>query len=119
MADGKGRVAWQWRVGSNTTPGEWPIIVSALLGRWLDRAGEYWIDALEQRERRLVWDGQPERCHDELRVGAEAKPARLLVQQELCARQRVLELRNVLDFGFEGRSNRSPCGGTLSSWMLQ
>ena len=32
MADGKGRVVWQWRVGSNTTPGEWPIIVSCSKG---------------------------------------------------------------------------------------
>ncbi len=31
-ADGKGRVVWQWRVGSNTTPGEWPIIVSCSKG---------------------------------------------------------------------------------------
>jgi len=26
-ADAKGRVTWQWRVGSNTTPGRWPIVV--------------------------------------------------------------------------------------------
>lgn len=26
-ADGSGRVAWRWRVGSNTTPGRWPIVV--------------------------------------------------------------------------------------------
>ena len=26
-ADGRGRVAWEWRVGSNTTPGRWPIEV--------------------------------------------------------------------------------------------
>ena len=26
-ADARGRVAWRWRVGSNTTPGRWPIIV--------------------------------------------------------------------------------------------
>lgn len=26
-ADGRGRVAWRWRVGSNTTPGRWPIVV--------------------------------------------------------------------------------------------
>src|SRR6266849_9944118 len=32
MADGKGRVVWQWRVGSNTTPEEWPIIVSCSKG---------------------------------------------------------------------------------------
>ena len=24
-SDGKGRVVWQWQVGSNTTPGRWPI----------------------------------------------------------------------------------------------
>ena len=27
-ADSKGRVTWRWRVGSNTTPGRWPIIVT-------------------------------------------------------------------------------------------
>lgn len=26
-ADGRGRVAWTWRVGTNTTPGTWPISV--------------------------------------------------------------------------------------------
>lgn len=26
-ADGKGRITWRWRVGSNTTPGRWPIVV--------------------------------------------------------------------------------------------
>ncbi len=26
-ADGRGRIAWRWRVGSNTTPGRWPIVV--------------------------------------------------------------------------------------------
>ena len=26
-ADGRGRVGWRWRVGSNTTPGRWPIVV--------------------------------------------------------------------------------------------
>ena len=26
-ADGRGRAAWRWRVGSNTTPGRWPIVV--------------------------------------------------------------------------------------------
>src|SRR5713101_652275 len=25
VADGSGRVSWTWRVGSNTTPGRWPI----------------------------------------------------------------------------------------------
>ena len=27
-ADGTGRVTWRWRVGSNTTPGRWPIVVT-------------------------------------------------------------------------------------------
>jgi len=27
-ADSKGRIAWRWRVGSNTTPGRWPIVVT-------------------------------------------------------------------------------------------
>src|SRR2546422_9911158 len=31
-ADGKGRVAWLWRVGSNTTPGKWPITGSCRRG---------------------------------------------------------------------------------------
>ena len=31
-ADGKGRVARTWRVGSNTTPGKWPIEVSCQKG---------------------------------------------------------------------------------------
>lgn len=26
-ADGKGLITWRWRVGSNTTPGRWPIVV--------------------------------------------------------------------------------------------
>ncbi len=26
-ADSRGRVAWTWRVGTNTTPGTWPISV--------------------------------------------------------------------------------------------
>jgi hypothetical protein len=26
-ADGKGQITWRWRVGSNTTPGRWPIVV--------------------------------------------------------------------------------------------
>ena len=26
-ADSRGRVTWRWRVGSNTTPGRWPIVV--------------------------------------------------------------------------------------------
>ena len=32
MADAQGRVAWTWRVGTRTTPGTWPIIVSCSLG---------------------------------------------------------------------------------------
>ena len=31
-ADSKGRITWQWRVGSNTTPGEWPIVVRCRKG---------------------------------------------------------------------------------------
>lgn len=31
-ADGRGRVAWEWRVGSNTTPGRWPIEVMCQKG---------------------------------------------------------------------------------------
>lgn len=27
-ADAQGRIAWTWRVGSNTTPGRWPIVVT-------------------------------------------------------------------------------------------
>ena len=27
-ADSKGRIAWTWRVGSNTTPGRWPIVIT-------------------------------------------------------------------------------------------
>ncbi len=27
-ADRSGFVEWQWRVGSNTTPGQWPIVVT-------------------------------------------------------------------------------------------
>jgi hypothetical protein len=27
-ADSKGRIGWRWRVGSNTTPGRWPIVVT-------------------------------------------------------------------------------------------
>jgi hypothetical protein len=33
-ADAKGRIIWVWRVGSNTTPGVWPIIVTC------DKAGD-------------------------------------------------------------------------------
>jgi hypothetical protein len=28
VADRKGRIGWRWRVGSNTTPGRWPIVVT-------------------------------------------------------------------------------------------
>lgn len=28
VTDGSGRVSWTWRVGSNTTPGRWPIRVT-------------------------------------------------------------------------------------------
>jgi len=31
-ADAQGRIAWIWRVGTRTTPGTWPIIVSCSLG---------------------------------------------------------------------------------------
>ena len=31
-ADGRGRITWQWRVGSNTTPGRWPIVVGCEKG---------------------------------------------------------------------------------------
>lgn len=33
-ADGKGRITWRWRVGSNTTPGRWAIVVRC------EKAGE-------------------------------------------------------------------------------
>jgi micrococcal nuclease len=33
QADAKGDVAWRWRVGSNTTPGRWPIIVACSKGQ--------------------------------------------------------------------------------------
>ena len=32
MADGRGIVAWTWRVGSRTTPGRWPISVTCSAG---------------------------------------------------------------------------------------
>lgn len=32
QADGAGRVSWTWRVGSNTTPGQWPIEVTCRRG---------------------------------------------------------------------------------------
>ncbi len=31
-ADTTGGVVWRWRVGSNTTPGRWPVIVSCTKG---------------------------------------------------------------------------------------
>ena len=31
-ADRKGRVMWVWRVGSRTTPGRWPIVVTCEKG---------------------------------------------------------------------------------------
>jgi len=31
-ADARGRVVWQWRVGSNTTPGQWPLNVTCQKG---------------------------------------------------------------------------------------
>jgi len=32
VGDGSGRVSWTWRVGSNTTPGRWPIVVTCEKG---------------------------------------------------------------------------------------
>src|SRR5438552_2708517 len=31
-ADNQGQVSWTWRVGSNTTPGQWPITVTCSAG---------------------------------------------------------------------------------------
>ena len=31
-ADSQGRASWTWRVGSNTTPGSWPITVTCSAG---------------------------------------------------------------------------------------
>lgn len=31
-ADGRGRITWRWRVGSSTTLGRWPIVVSCEKG---------------------------------------------------------------------------------------
>jgi hypothetical protein len=28
LADRSGFVTWRWRVGSNTTPGQWPVVVT-------------------------------------------------------------------------------------------
>jgi micrococcal nuclease len=33
QSDARGDVGWQWRVGSNTTPGRWPIKVSCERGQ--------------------------------------------------------------------------------------
>jgi hypothetical protein len=33
QADSRGDIAWRWRVGSNTTPGKWPIIVACSKGQ--------------------------------------------------------------------------------------
>src|SRR5712692_6482832 len=35
VASSSGRVSWTWRVGSNTTPGRWPIVVTC--DRGMDR----------------------------------------------------------------------------------
>jgi hypothetical protein len=32
VASSSGRVSWTWRVGSNTTPGRWPIVVTCRKG---------------------------------------------------------------------------------------
>jgi micrococcal nuclease len=32
MADGSGVVEWRWRVGSSTTPGQWPVVVTCERG---------------------------------------------------------------------------------------
>ncbi len=32
VASSSGRVSWTWRVGSNTTPGRWPIVVTCAKG---------------------------------------------------------------------------------------
>jgi hypothetical protein len=32
VASGSGRVSWTWRVGSNTTPSRWPIVVTCEKG---------------------------------------------------------------------------------------
>ena len=37
VADGTGRVAWRWTVGSRTTRGRWPIVVTCEKGRDLGR----------------------------------------------------------------------------------
>ena len=36
-ASASGRVTWRWVVGSNTTPGGWPIVVTCERGRDLGR----------------------------------------------------------------------------------
>jgi len=35
VASGSGRVSWTWRVGFNTTPGRWPIVVTC------DKGGDH------------------------------------------------------------------------------
>jgi hypothetical protein len=32
VTDGSGRASWTWRVGSKTTPGRWPIVVTCEKG---------------------------------------------------------------------------------------
>src|SRR6266571_5197743 len=32
VASSSGRASWTWRVGSNTTPGRWPIVVTCEIG---------------------------------------------------------------------------------------
>lgn len=39
VADARGAVSWQWRVGSGTTRGRWPIVVACSKGS--DRGGLY------------------------------------------------------------------------------
>src|SRR5262249_39465181 len=81
-----------------------PSDLSVLGGKLLLYVGrEDRIDALDQRERRLVRDGQSQRRHHELRIGAQPQPARVLLQHDLRTRQRVLKLRDALDLGFDRR----------------
>ena len=60
MADGKGRVVWQWRVGSNTTPEEWPIIVSC-------SKGEERVPGEEARDEEAGADVEEERAPGHVR----------------------------------------------------
>ena len=39
VADGRGAVSWQWQVGSGTTRGRWPIVVTC--GKGSDRGSLY------------------------------------------------------------------------------